>query len=313
MYKHLFGPVPSRRLGISLGVDLVPHKTCSLNCIYCECGRTTRLTLERKEYVPTNAILSELNEFLKDNPELAYITFSGAGEPTLHSEIGAITRFIKKEFPQYKLALITNGTLFFLPGLAEELKHVDLVLPSLDAASEEVFRKMNHPDRDLKIERIIEGLTGFQKNYKGQMWLEVFIVQGINDTENEIKLLREAIHLIQPTKVQLNTLDRPGTDNRVKPATEETLQKIAGFLDWDTEIIAKFTSRIQIAAYNADVENTILQLIKRRPCTLDDLCSTLGKHHNEVNKYLGTLLNQNIIIAKVMERGVFFESLKREI
>ncbi len=313
MYKHLFGPVPSRRLGISLGVDLVPHKTCSLNCIYCECGRTTNLTLERKEYVPTNAILSELNEFLKDNPELGYITFSGAGEPTLHSEIGDIIRRIKNKFPQYKLALITNGTLFFLPELREELRPVDLMLPSLDAASEEVFRKINHPNRDLKIERIIDGLAGFQKNYKGQMWLEVFIVQGINDTKNEIKLLREAIHRIQPTMVQLNTLDRPGTDNRLKPTSKETLQKIAGLLDWETEIIAKFKPRNQIAAYKTDVENTILQLIKRRPCTLDDLCSTLGKHHNEVNKYLEALLNQNIIIVKKLERGVFFEALERDI
>jgi len=311
MYNHLFGPVPSRRLGISLGVDLVPHKTCSLNCIYCECGRTTCLTLDRKEYVPTDGILSELKEFLKDNPELDYITFSGAGEPTLHSEIGAIIRFIKKNFPQYQLALITNGTLFFLPDVREEIKLVDLVLPSLDAASEQTFRKMNHPNRELKIKTIIDGLANFQKNYNGTMWLEVFIVPGINDTDNEIRLLREAIHLIQPTLVQLNTLDRPGTDNRVNPATEEFLKKLAILLDWETEIIAKFTPRNQIACYNTDVENTILQLVKRRPCTLDDLCSTLGKHHSEVNKYLETLLNRNIIIAKKMERGVFFETLER--
>jgi wyosine [tRNA(Phe)-imidazoG37] synthetase (radical SAM superfamily) len=313
MYNHLFGPVPSRRLGISLGVDLVPHKTCSLNCIYCECGRTTCLTLERKEYVPTAAILSELKEFLEDNPKLDYITFSGAGEPTLHSGIGAIISFIKKEFSHYKLALITNGTLFFLPGVRKEIKFVDLVLPSLDAASEQTFRKMNHPNNDLKIETIIKGLTDFQKNYNSKMWLEVFIVPGINDAKEEITLLRQAIHRIRPTLVQLNSLDRPGTNSGVNPATEETLQRVADFLDWETEIIAKFTPRNKIANYNIDIENTILQLIKRRPCTLDDLCSTLGKHHNEVNKYLDTLLDQKIIIAKKMERGVFYESLNREI
>jgi wyosine [tRNA(Phe)-imidazoG37] synthetase (radical SAM superfamily) len=313
MYNHLFGPVPSRRLGISLGVDLVPHKTCSLNCIYCECGRTTCLTLERKEYVSTAAILSELKEFLKDNPRLDYITFSGAGEPTLHSGIGAIIGFIKKEFSHYKLALITNGTLFFLPGVRKEIKFVDLVLPSLDAASEQTFIKMNHPNSDLKIETIIKGLADFQKNYNSKMWLEVFIVPGINDSEEEITLLRQAIHRIRPTLVQLNSLDRPGTNSRVNPATEEMLQTIADFLDWETEIIAKFKTRNLIASYNTDVENTILQLIKRRPCTLDDLCSTLGMHLNEVNKYVDTLLDQNIVIAKKMERGVFYESFNREI
>ena len=139
MSNYLFGPVPSRRLGISLGLDLVPHKTCSLNCIYCESGKTTNLTIERKEYIPTAVLISELTTFLKTKPKLDYITFSGAGEPTLHSDIGTIVTFIKKNYPDYQLALITNGTLFYLSKLRREVKPVDLILPSLDAVSEKTL------------------------------------------------------------------------------------------------------------------------------------------------------------------------------
>jgi len=164
-YKYLFGPVPSRRLGISLGVDLVPHKTCSLNCVYCECGRTTILTDERKEYVPTEMVLSELNHFLTTNPRLDFITFSGSGEPTLHSGLGNVIKFIKKNFPKYQVALLTNGTLFYSPNIREEVKQVDVILPSLDAASEEVFHKINRPVRGLKVQKVIDGLVQLRTEF----------------------------------------------------------------------------------------------------------------------------------------------------
>ena len=309
MFQHLFGPVPSRRLGISLGVDLVPHKTCTLNCVYCESGKTTNLTLERKEYVPTEPILVELNDFLKDNPRLDYITFSGAGEPTLHSDIGVIINFIKKKYPQYKLALITNGTLFYLPDLRDEVKPVDLILPSLDAASDKVFKKINHAHGGLKIGEIIKGLIQLRENFSGEIWLEVFIVPGINDAKDEISALRQAIHRIKPDLVQLNTLDRPGTDTRIQPATKNALQEIAASLNWQTEIIAKFIKKKKPSGYNMDIENTILQTLIRRPCTYDDLLSILGIHRNELTKYVNILLNQNKITSEAMERGVFFRVL----
>lgn len=308
-YKHLFGPVPSRRLGISLGVDLVPHKTCTLNCVYCECGRTTNLTLKRKKYVPTDILVSELSNFLSTKPKLDYITFSGAGEPTLHSDIGKIISFIKKNFPDYKLALITNGTLFYLPDLREEVKLVDLILPSLDAASVDVFKKINRPVQQLKIQSVIEGLVELRKIYTGKIWLEIFIVPGINDTNEEIKLLRDIIYRIKPDQVQLNTIDRPGTDSRVQSASKDVLEKVASQLDWQTEIIANFQKREEIASFNADIESAILQTIKRRPCTADDLSSVLGLHLNEINKYVETLLSRNQIISEAMERGVFFRAM----
>lgn len=311
-YKYLFGPVPSRRLGISLGVDLVPHKTCSLNCIYCESGSTTKLSTERNEYVPTEIIISELDQFLATSPELDYITFSGSGEPTLHSGIGEIVNFIKKKFPEYKLALISNGTLFWQPGLVEEILPVDLILPSLDAASDKIFKKINKPERGICVKKIIEGLISLRQRYSGKIWLEIFIVPGINDTEDEIALLRNAVFHIKPDLVQINTLDRPGVLEWVKPASKELLEKIAIELDWQCEIIAKFKNREKIKSYRADIENTILQLIKRRPCTADDLVETLGLNLLEINKYIDSLLTRKIIETDKLARGEFFK-IKNEV
>jgi len=305
-YKYLFGPVPSRRLGISLGVDLVPHKTCSLNCVYCECGKTTNLTVVRKEYIPTKIVISELNDFLNAKPKLDYITFSGAGEPTLHSGIGEIVRFLKDNFPFYKIALLTNGTLFHQQKLINEVKDIDLILPSLDAASDRAFRKINRPARELSIQNIIKGLAKLRSEFSGKMWVEIFIAPGLNDSEEEIKLLRETIHRIRPNQVQLNTLDRPGTKSWVKAATKNELEKIALQLNWETNIIANFQKREQIASYNSDIESSIIQTIKRRPCTTNDLSAALGLHPNEINKYIEALFEREQIRSVMMERGTFY-------
>lgn len=306
-FDHLFGPVPSRRLGISLGIDLVPYKTCSLNCVYCECGATTDLTLERKEYAPTNAVISELKQFLSTSPKLDYITFSGAGEPTLHSGIGQIVEFLKNDFPHYKTALLTNGTLFYQQILINEVKKIDLILPSLDAASDPVFRKIDRPVKGLGIQNIITGLVNLRSEFPGTIWLEIFIVPGVNDSEEEIKLLREAIHRIRPDQVQLNTLDRPGTESWVKAATKIKLENIAQHLDWETDIIANFQKREHIASYNLEIEDAIIQTLKRRPCTSYDLSAVLGSHPNEINKYLDSLLKHKRIRSEEMERGRFYK------
>ena len=156
-YKNLFGPVPSRRLGISLGVDLVPHKVCTFNCIYCEVGKTTKLTLERDEYIPFEDIKKELDDYLSRDPKLDFITFSGNGEPTLNSRIGDVIRYIKRDYPKYKLALITNGTLLYDPGVRKEVMDVDVLLPSLDAVSDIPYKKINRPVHGLNIDKITQG------------------------------------------------------------------------------------------------------------------------------------------------------------
>ena len=189
-YNTLFGPVPSRRLGISLGIDLVPMKTCTLNCIYCECGKTSHLTLERKEYVSFEAVKKELTHYLAHHARPNYITFSGSGEPTLNSKIGDVIRFLKDRVPDVPVAVLTNSTLFSRKQVRSDIKHAVVVIPSLDAVTEKIFNKINRPSPRLHVDTIIDGLIRFRKEYSGKIWLEVFIIPGMNDTTAELNALK---------------------------------------------------------------------------------------------------------------------------
>jgi len=311
MYKHLFGPVPSRRLGISLGVDLVPHKVCTLNCIYCECGATTRLTHERAEYVPFEEVKEELLDYFGRNPDPDFITFSGAGEPTLNSRIGEVLAFIRKEKPGVKVALITNGTLFHDVTLRRELRDVDIVLPSLDAATDTALKKINRCRKDLSLTDYVQGIKDFKREFRGEMWLEVLILPGYNDGQENIIALGEAILDIAPDRVQLNTLDRPGVEEGLRPATREELEAIAA--QWKfkpVELVVPVKEREQSGAFRSDVEAVILETITRRPCTLDDLGRILDLHANELNKYLSTLEESGQVEVSRQERGVFYQIRK---
>jgi wyosine [tRNA(Phe)-imidazoG37] synthetase (radical SAM superfamily) len=296
-YKHLFGPVHSRRLGISLGVDLVQFKTCSLNCIYCECGATTSLSLERKEYVPSSEIKAELHDYLETNPHLDYITFAGSGEPTLNTSIGKILKVIKTSYPSYKTALLTNGSLLYIPQVRQEILDFDLVLPSLDAVSEDVFRKMNAPHPDLSNAKIIEGLLSFSKEYKGILWVELFIVPGYNDTPDELLRLKNVLEAIAPTRVQLNSLDRPGTCNWVVPADRKRLEEIAAyFLPLPVEIISRPKRPDELGHKDVNVtEEQVLSLIKRRPSTIEDIAVSFGVTINEAHKAIVPLIENHRI------------------
>ena len=306
--KHIFGPVPSRRLGISAGIDLIPYKTCSLNCIYCECGKTTNLTTKRKEYVSISAVIEELKKFLKPGPDLDYITFSGSGEPTLHLNPGKIIDFIKNNYPQYKVALLTNGTLFYNNNdLINDIKKLDLIVPSLDAVSKKTFEKINRPVSSLRPENIISGLIQLRNNYSGKIWLEIFIIAGINDTDSELKLIKKAINQIKPDKIQLNTLDRPGTEEWVKPVSRKKLKSISDYLGENTEIIAKFESKkTNIKDFRKELKTNILKTLKRRPCTSEDLAHILGVNVNEINKLIKYLIENNKIQIKTEKRGKFY-------
>lgn len=310
-YKYLFGPVPSRRLGMSLGVDLVPKKVCSLDCVYCEAGKTTKLTVERMEYIPIAKIKEELTHYFKNNPNPDYITFSGYGEPTLNSGIGEVLSHIEMVAPNIPVALITNGTLFFNPKVAEEVANVDLILPSLDAVSQEVFEKINRPVNNLTAERYIQGLIDFTSSFQGKVWLEVFILPGYNDFEEELLKIKEVILKISPDIVQLNTLDRPGTEENLRGATRQELQRVIDLLGLDNvQIIAASPQRKNIKSYRTDTENTILETISRRPCTADDLSAILGMHINEINKYLDVLDAEGKVDILKQERGYFYRLKK---
>ena len=308
MYKHLFGPVPSRRLGMSLGVDLIPHKICSFNCVYCECGRTTTHTNERKEYVPTDNVLKELKHFFANNPEPDYITFSGAGEPTLNSHLGDVLEFIKMNWPDIPVAVLTNGSLFGDINVRKELLKADVVLPSLDAATDRTFRKINRPFRNLDIDTYIQGLIDFRNEFQGEIWLEVFMLPGYNDDIDNLSALKESLVKIKPDRIQVNTLDRPGTVKNLRPATKTDLEQIVQY--WklkNVEIIAPPIERTDVKSYRTDVENAILETLSRRPCTIHDLEKILGIHMNEINKYLGVLEDGGKIETSRQERGVFYQ------
>ncbi|MEA1874860.1 MAG: radical SAM protein [Bacteroidota bacterium] len=308
MYKHLFGPVPSRRLGMSLGIDLIPKKVCSLDCVYCEVGKTTKLTTDRLEYVKYDKVIAELDHFMNNNPKIDYITFSGSGEPTLNSRIGEVLNFVKNNYPDVKTAVLTNGTLLSDKNLRQELLKADVILPSLDAAGQDAFNKINRPATEILIQDYIQGLIDLRKEYEGEIWLEVLFLKGYNDFEDELIRLKQAIEKIKPDSIQLNTLDRPGTVDGLIPLTKDELQNIIDFWGFDNvEIIASQLQRTNISSFRSDVETAILETIARRPCTLDDLNRLLGIHVNEINKYLGTLENEGKIVTQSLERGVFYK------
>ena len=307
-YNHLFGPVPSRRLGISLGVDLVPMKTCTLNCIYCECGNTSLLTLKRKEYVSFESVKRELTHYFANHILPDYITFSGSGEPTLNSKLGDVIHFLRDLAPDIPVAVLTNGTLFSQKQVRTDVKDASVVIPSLDAATETIFRKINRPPLHLRLDTTIDGLIRFRKEYTGKIWLEIFIVPGMNDTDQELTALKHAIEKIKPDQVQLNTLDRPGTVSTLRPATREELKRVLdSFQMENAAIIADPPDHKGLFTYRKDTESAILGTIARRPCTSRDLSEILGLKIHDVDKYLASLVADKKIQAVKQKRGFFYQ------
>jgi len=283
-YRYLFGPVPSRRLGLSLGVDLVPFKTCTQNCLYCQLGRDGNLILERKVYVPPQDVLSEIKQWLTEGAAADYITISGSGEPTLHSQLGRIIKGIHS-LTKIPVALITNGSLFWIPEVRKECSEADVVLPSLDSGDPKTFEEINHPHPDLDFSKFVDGLRQFRNEYKGPIWLEVFFCEGINTSTDSILNLKRLIEKIQPDRVQLNTAVRPTAHPDVRPVDKDKLQSIAVQLRPDAEVIADFSSQ-QIPEVFAASEQKILDTLRRRPCGLEELCISLQISPNLAAKHL---------------------------
>jgi len=307
-YHYLFGPVPSRRLGISLGVDLVPMKTCTLNCIYCECGKTSHLTLERKEYVSFEAVKKELTHYLAHHARPDYITFSGSGEPTLNSRIGDVIRFLKDRVPDIPVAVLTNSTLISQKQVRSDIKNAEVVIPSLDAATEKIFNKINRPSPHVHVDKIIDGLIRFRKEYDGAIWLEVFIIPGMNDTTAELNALKLVIGKIKPDQVHLNTLDRPGSVSTLRTATREELEHVLDVFQMENAaIVADPPEHKALFAYRKDTADAILGTIARRPCTSKDLSEILGLQVNEVDTYLKSLEADKKITAIKQKRGLFYQ------
>jgi len=238
--KYIYGPVKSRRLGFSLGLSLTPYKVCDFDCVYCQLGETRQTVKERKEYIPVKEILEELKGWLENNPEeaksLDYITFSGSGEPTLNIKIASLISEIKK-IAQIPVAVITNASLLGDSSIRHELLGADLIVPSLDAVTPEVFSRVDRPHPQINIENIIEGLISLRKEFRGRIWLEVMLVKGVNDDLRHIRKLKSVIEKINPDKVQLNSPVRATRESGISCVDNNKLKKIKEALGGKAEII----------------------------------------------------------------------------
>jgi wyosine [tRNA(Phe)-imidazoG37] synthetase (radical SAM superfamily) len=285
MLGYLFGPVPSRRLGRSLGVDLVPLKTCSYDCIYCQLGRTTCHTIERLAWTPWERMAAELPQRLSSQPD--YITLGGSGEPTLHSQLGELITQLKT-MTDIPVAVLTNGSLLWQKDVRRQLKHADLVIPSLDAGHETMFQIVNRPHHEITFARLMDGLTAFRQEFPGAYWLEVMVVGGLTATDAEIEKLADGARRIQPDRVQLNTVTRPPAEKQAAAVSLERLAQFATFFRPAAEVIADFRAVHQQADFVASRQE-VLALLQRRPCSVADIASGLGMHQNEAIKHLEAL------------------------
>jgi len=292
MGNYIFGPVPSRRLGRSLGVDLVPFKTCSYDCIYCQLGRTTCKTVERKEWVPLDDVILGLEDGLSTCPD--YVTLSGSGEPTLHSQIGELIDRIKS-ITNVRVAVLTNGSLLWREEVRRELREADLVIPSLDAGNESTFRRVNRPHEDSSFEKLMHGLVTFRSEFRGECWLELFLIADITATDVEAGRLVECVDRIGPDRVQLNTATRPPAESFAVAVPQQRMLELAQKFRPPAEVIAEFRHTYEGTTYAA-TRDDILNLLRRRPCTLDDIADGLGMHRNEVVKYVEELTAQELLL-----------------
>lgn len=303
-YRHLYGPVPSRRLGRSLGIDMVPMKTCCLDCIYCQLGRTTVHTAERAEYVEVDKVLEELERWLEAGGTADWLTFAGSGEPTLNSELAdAMVR--ARELSDIPVSLLTNGALLWREEVRSAAIQADLIMPSLDAGTEETLRRINRPVEEITLERYIEGLRTTVEVFHGEVWLEVMLVAGVNDSDEELEALDAAIERIQPAQVQINTVVRPSLSGRAERVDNNRLVRARVILGHRAMVIPSAWE--QGTPEGAEVsEAEVLALVSYRPCTVDDVAHGLGMHPNEAIKYLSHLVSEGKISTKERDGKLFY-------
>ena len=306
----IFGPVLSRRLGFSLGLDVVPFKTCSLDCVYCQLGSTASPTVRRRPFLKAGDLLSAVAERLKTGDEIDWITFSGSGEPTLNTELGEMIRGIKAITP-VPVAVITNSTLLDRPGVRDALAAADLVVPSLDAGTEEAFRKINRPHPNLSLEKITRSLADLTRRGGSRVWLEVMLVPGINTSDEELKAIAERIKLIGPEMVQLNTPVRPPAEAGIKAFSPARLEKAAVFRAERVAPIAvemigsarrPARQRGELSVSSSD----LAEFLQRRPATLDELKAVTGRNRAELLKRIAILIEEGLVVTRYKGKKRYF-------
>lgn len=290
--RYVFGPVPSRRLGLSLGVDLLVPKVCTMDCVYCECGPTTDCRAERARFVDPSAVLDELKTVLAKNPKLDFVTISGSGEPTLSTDLGAVIDGIRK-LTDARVAILTNAGLVGDPAVRAELAKADVIVPSLDAVSPEAFDRVNRPHESLDPAAIVEGLVELRREFSGEIWLETVIVAGINDSDDEVALLADAVRRIRPDRVQVNTVVRPPAVAGTEAVTDERLAEIATALGPTAEVIAPPSGAAQRRIDEA--EKLVYEMAARRPVTVQDVASAVGMSLAESAKLIGAMTDAGVL------------------
>jgi wyosine [tRNA(Phe)-imidazoG37] synthetase (radical SAM superfamily) len=296
----IFGPVPSRRLGRSLGIDVIPPKTCSYDCIYCESGPTTHLSVKRQAFITPDQVLQDLLGYFRDYPDSAdVLTFSSAGEPTLYEPLGRLVREIKKHFPSLPLVVLTNGSLLWDSAVREAMLAADRVVPSLDAVTQKVFQRLNRPHPGLDLETMVEGLKAFRQDYRGQFHLEVMLVSGFNDHPEELIKMQPIIDCLRPDQVELNTVVRPPADPCCRGLLGPEMEAVREFFPAGrTEIIGRFKGFRGIER-DANMDRRVLDMVRRRPCTVEEMADSLGVPLEELEQALTDLLEKNEITRHV--------------
>jgi len=305
-FRHVYGPVPSRRLGRSLGVDLVQHKICSYDCIYCQLGRTTNKTVERKEYVPIKNILEEVERKLSAGDKPDYISLAGSGEPTLNSGIGDVIAKIK-HLTDIPVAVLTNGSLLWDSEVRDALMAADLVLPSLDAGDERLFRYVNRPHTEIAFEIMVAGIAAFARRFPGEVRLEVLLLGGVTEIPAEAEKIAAAVRRIQPTRVQLSTATRPPAENFAFPVSSDRMVALMERFPAPVDIIGREEREgAQSGTAIRIRDEDILALLARRPCSLTDVASGLGIHVQEAIKHLEALIAAGKVKTAVAGRRSFY-------
>ncbi len=289
---RIFGPVPSRRLGLSLGIDLVPCKTCSYNCIYCEVGKTTDLIMEPLSFIDIPETIREVEEAISDTPP-DVITLAGSGEPTLNLDLGALISGIKR-ITSIPVALITNGSLLFKEEVRTRCMGVDIILPTLSSVFKKTHDMIHRPHPGLDLDRIIHGLKETRKLFKGGYFLEAILLEGLNDNDKELSGLKKAIGEIAPDRVQLNTVARPPAETSAIPLTQERLEEIKAYLGGSTEIIAATPIKGR-GKISDSIAERIFEMIRRRPVTIDEISNALNISGSETEQMVKGLRVKGII------------------
>lgn len=306
--NHVFGPVPSRRLGQSLGIDTIPLKTCNWNCVYCQLGRSTPLTNERREYVLDENIFFELERALKAHADggIDWVTFVGSGEPTLHIYLGDMIRRVKR-MTTLPVAVITNGSLLYQPEVREELSAADAVLPTLDAGTAELYRRINRPHPQITFERLVDGLIAFRKEYRGKLWVEVMLVRGLNDTTEALEDIAKILERVKPDAVHINLPTRPPVETWVQPTDEEGLLRAMSILGNIAKVVHPAEGIFDLSGFQ-NVVDAVISIITRHPMRQDELEKTLAQWSTgQVSEALSELESSDR--AQVVERyGVRFWS-----